>query len=119
MFGNKKNKVNDKEIRAMAWEEFKKEMTPKVLEEAKSPGTYPTKINVARIGEGFFIEVGKTTVEATNFINSIVCHRCQVMNISAKADKHLLDQYIVTYWYIENQDDIFNKIYNRIKQENS
>ena len=85
----------DSKWAAIAWEEFKKEMLPKILEEAKTPGTYPTKINVARTGEGHFVQVGKTTAEATQFINSIVCHRCQVMNISTKADKSLLDQYIV------------------------
>ena len=100
MFGTKKKKVSEKELRAIAWEEFKKEMLPKILEEAKTPGTYPTKINVARTGEGHFVQVGKTTAEATQFINSIVCHRCQVMNISTKADKSLLDQYIAKLKYI-------------------
>lgn len=119
MFGNKKSKISEKELRSLAWEEFRQVMLPKVLEEYRNPGTYPTKINVARTGEGFFIEVGKNTVEATNFINSIVCHRCQVMNISAKADKFLLEQYIVTYWYIEGESEIFNEIYNKIKSENS
>ena len=119
MFENKKNKISDKELKNLAWEEFKKVMTPKILEEYKNPGTYQTKINVARTGEGFFVQVGKNTVEATNFINSIICHRCQVMNISAKADKSLLDQYIVTYWYIEGEAEIFNEIYNKIKNENS
>ena len=51
-------------------------MTPKILEEYKNPGTYPTKINVQRTGEGFFVQVVKTTVDATNFINIIICHRC-------------------------------------------
>lgn len=119
MFGNKKSKISEKELRSLAWEEFRQVMLPKVLEEYRNPGTYPTKINVARTGEGFFIEVGKNTVEATNFINSIVCHRCQVMNISAKADKFLLEQYIVTYWYIEGESEIFNEIFNRLKNENS
>ena len=119
MFGSKKSKISEKELRNLAWEEFRKVMLPKILEEHRSPGTYPTRINVARTGEGFFIQVGKNTVEATNFINSILCHRCQVINISAKADKSLLDQYIVTYWYIEGECEIFNEIYNRIKSENS
>ena len=119
MFGTKKKKVSEKELRAIAWEEFKKEMLPKILEEAKTPGTYPTKINVARTGEFHFVQVGKNTAEATQFINSIVCHRCQVMNISTKADKSLLDQYIVTYWYIDGEAKIYNEIYNRVKSENS
>ena len=119
MFGTKKKKISEKELRAIAWEEFKKEMLPKILEESKNPGTYPTKINVARTGEGHFVQVGKTTAEATEFINSIVCHRCQVMNISTKADKSLLDQYIVTYWHIDGEAKIYNEIYNRVKSENS
>ena len=70
MFGTKKKKVSEKELRAIAWEEFKKEMLPK-------------------------------------------------MNISTKADKSLLDQYIVTYWYIDGEAKIYNEIYNRVKSENS
>ena len=108
-------KTDDKKITVAA------SATPhaEILEEAKTPGTYPTKINVARTGEGHFVQVGKTTAEATQFINSIVCHRCQVMNISTKADKSLLDQYIVTYWYIDGEAKIYNEIYNRVKSENS
>lgn len=34
-------------------------MTPKILEEYKNPGTYPTKINVQRTGQGFFVQVVK------------------------------------------------------------
>ena len=30
MFGTKKKKVSEKELRAIAWEEFKKEMLPKI-----------------------------------------------------------------------------------------
>ena len=41
------------------------------------------------------------------------------MNISTKADKSLLDQYIVTYWYIDGEAKIYNEIYNRVKSENS
>lgn len=119
MFGKKKSKLSDTEIRKLAWEEFKTVMTPKILEEYKNPGTYPTKINVQRTGEGFFVQVGKTTVDATNFINSIICHRCQIINIAAKADKHLLDQYIVTYWYIDGDINTFNQIYNKLKEENN
>ena len=108
-------KTDDKKITVAA------SATPhaEILEEAKTPGTYPTIINVARTGEGHFVQVGKTTAEATQFINSIVCHRCQVMNISTKADKSLLDQYIVTYWYIDGEAKIYNEIYNRVKSENS
>lgn len=119
MFGSKQKKMSENELRALAWSEFTKVMLPKVLEESKTPGTHPTKINVARTGEGFFLSVGKTTLAATDFINNTICHRCQIINISAKADKHLLDQYILTYWYIDGEAKIFQDIYNEIKSKNS
>lgn len=118
MFGRNKNKLNQKQIRALAWEEFKKEMTPKILEELRNPGTYATSINVMRTGEGIFLDSTKTAADATNFINSLICHRCQIINISAKAEKAWLDQYIVTYWYIDGEAEIFNKILERVQNEN-
>lgn len=118
MFGRNKNKLNQKQIRALAWEEFRKEITPKVLEEFKNPGTYPTKINVMRTGEGIFLDSNKTAADAAKFINNVVCHRCQIINISAKADKAWLDQYIVTYWYIEDEANIFNEILKKVQNEN-
>ena len=119
MFGKNKSKLNQKQIKELAWEEFRKKMTPMIIEEYKNPGTYPTKINVMRTGEGTFLDSTKTTADAANFINHVVCNRCQVMNIAAKADKHWLDQYIVTYWYIENEKQIYDEIIKKIQEENN
>ena len=56
MFGKKKSKLSQKQIREFVWEEFRKKMTPMVIEEYKNPGTYPTRINVMRTGERLFLD---------------------------------------------------------------
>lgn len=85
-----------------------------IIEESRNPGTYPTEIGIARIGEGMFLKIGKSVEEARKFINSLILHRVQIINISARADTGLLDEYIVTYWGFKA--DVVNNIINDITQ---
>ena len=75
-----------------------------IKEEILKPGTHDTTIKIRTHGEGLF-GVGKTTDKIENWVNSIIKHRGQIINISAKRDQGLIEDYIVTYWDIVVPED--------------
>ncbi len=119
MFFGNKEKAKEKEQMKQRQEKISKKynevIREMILEEARSPGTHMTRFQVDRIGEGFFLKVPKNTREATNFLNSIIFHRSQIVNISARGDDSLLKDYIVTYWTIDDTNqEIYNSVVNSI-----
>lgn len=114
-FGKNNDKNKSKEIELeknkIIKEEYGLAIKAMVMEEVNSPGTHPTFFRVERIGEGYFLDSPKTTKDAANFLNQLITHRSQIINICARGDDSLLKDYIVTFWDIE---DIDKKIYNEI-----
>lgn len=95
-------------------EKYIKTIQEMIIEEIRLPGTHKTYFKVDRIGEGLFWGFSKTTEEATKFLNEIIYNQKQVINICARGDDSLLQDYIVTYWKIDDRNKI---IYNQIKEE--
>lgn len=75
-----------------------------IIEEAKNPGTHETIIKVASNGEGL-LGIEKTVSKIEKWVNTVIKHRCQIINISVKRDKGLIDDYTVTYWDIVVPED--------------
>lgn len=119
MFGKKaiekKEDFEMKKLKEKVLEEVKEKVKrviiDKILEEHKIPGNYDTRIEVARISDMYTgMNQIKTTPEVKKFINDRIYHRVQIINISSKSDKSILEEYIITYWVLEDQEEIYKKI---------
>lgn len=119
MFGKKaiekKENFEVKELKEKVLKEInekaKRVIIEKILEEHKIPGNYDTRIEVARISDMYTgMNQIKTTPEVKKFINDRIYHRVQIINISSKSDKSILEEYIITYWVLEDQEEIYKKI---------
>lgn len=104
------NKILLKEKTDIKYKETINQMT---IEEIRNPGSHKTYFKVDRIGEGAFFELSKSVQDATIFLNKIIYHQNQIINICALGEDYLLKDYIVTYWQIDDRKLI---IYNKIKE---
>lgn len=94
-------------------EKYKETIQKMIIEEIRFPGSHKTYFKVDRIGEGLFFGFSKSIEDANKFLNKIIFHQKQIINISARGDDSLLKDYIVTYWEI---DDRNLKIYDKVKE---
>lgn len=109
----KEKEEREKEAKEREREKLEEELQQKRLEEyivkaikeeIMKPGTHDTTIKIRTHGEGLF-GVGKSTDKIESWLNSVIKHRGQIINISAKRDQGLIEDYIVTYWDIIIPDD--------------
>ncbi len=85
-------------------------------EEVTNPGTHSTTIKIASNGEGL-LGVDKTPHKVEKWLNDFIKHRSQIINISARRDKGLIEDYTVTYWEIVVPED-WDYEYEQSKNKN-